>query len=67
MEEPRAGHFFRREDELHQTSIGRVLWRHVRPGSRVPSAPTEPQQNGYETTYEVIHGYTAERSIEPSR
>lgn len=59
MEEIRATRFFRREHELHQTAVGRVLWRQVRSGVRHPIVETNPR-GPYETSYEVVHGYEEE-------
>lgn len=62
MDNGGAGRFFRREHELHQTAVGRVLWRHVRGGrSGLVHGPRE--QHGYETAYRVDRGYAEERVV----
>lgn len=58
MEEFRAGRFFRREHELHQSAVGRVLWRQVRSGYNRPAMDSTPP-GPYETSYNVQRGYSS--------
>jgi hypothetical protein len=53
-----------RERDLHQTTVGRALWRQVR--AERYAAGTESRavhQGPYETTYDVVRGYSSERAI----
>ena len=61
MEEFRPGRFLKREHELHQTAVGRILWRNVRTGYSRP-VPAGDVSGPYETSYHVTRGYTAEYS-----
>lgn len=58
MEEFRAGRLFRQEHELHQSAVGRVLWRQVRSGYNRPTTDSTPH-GPYETSYDVQRGYSS--------
>jgi hypothetical protein len=64
MEELYTPRFSRREHSLHQTAVGRALWRQVRAESYAAGAEgSAAPQSPYETSYDVARGYCCERSI----
>lgn len=64
MEELFTPRFFRRERDLHQTAVGRALWRQVRAERYAAGVDSNAShQSPYETAYDVARGYSSERSI----
>ena len=57
MEERRASLFFRSNDELHATAVGRVLWQTVRRPRNGRLAAAAEQRGPYEVSYSIENGY----------